>query len=261
MTPGFSGADLANLVNEAALLASRHGKEAVDMVDFDDAFERVVAGSERRTRTITPNEKRVVAVHEAGHALIASLTPEADKVHKVTIVPRGRALGYTMQLPTNDRFLLSQRELETRLTILVGGRAAEALVFGEASTGAADDLAHATDMARRMVTEFGMSAVLGPVRLAADMQANFLSQQFGLDPRVSQETATLVDVETRRILEEAVAEASSILEQHRSALDSLADLLCEHETVDGAQIDAILGQEEQPVEEKIFTKEEIPHLA
>jgi cell division protease FtsH len=261
MTPGFSGADLANLVNEAALLASRHGKEAVDMVDFDDAFERVVAGSERRTRTITPNEKRVVAVHEAGHALIASLTPEADKVHKVTIVPRGRALGYTMQLPTNDRFLLSQRELETRLTILVGGRAAEALVFGEASTGAADDLAHATDMARRMVTEFGMSTVLGPVRLAADMQANFLSQQFGLDPRVSQETATLVDVETRRILEEAVAEASSILEQHRSALDSLADLLCEHETVDGAQIDAILGQEEQPVEEKIFTKEEIPHLA
>jgi cell division protease FtsH len=261
MTPGFSGADLANLVNEAALLASRHGKEAVDMVDFDDAFERVVAGSERRTRTITPNEKRVVAVHEAGHALIASLTPEADKVHKVTIVPRGRALGYTMQLPTNDRFLLSQRELETRLTILVGGRAAETLVFGEASTGAADDLAHATDMARRMVTEFGMSTVLGPVRLASDMQANFLSQQFGLDPRVSPETATLVDVETRRILEEAVAEASSILELHRSALDSLADLLCEHETVDGAQIDAILGQEEQQVEEKIFSKEEIPHLA
>jgi cell division protease FtsH len=261
MTPGFSGADLANLVNEAALLASRHGKEAVEMADFDNAFERVVAGSERRTRTITPNEKRVVAVHEAGHALIASLTPEADKVHKVTIVPRGRALGYTMQLPTNDRFLLSQRELETRLTILVGGRAAETLVFGEASTGAADDLAHATDMARRMVTEFGMSTVLGPVRLAADMQANFLSQQFGLDPRVSPETATLVDVETRRILEEAVAEASSILELHRSALDSLADLLCEHETVDGAQIDAILGQEEQQVEEKIFTKEEIPHLA
>jgi cell division protease FtsH len=261
MTPGFSGADLANLVNEAALLASRHGKEAVEMADFDDAFERVVAGSERRTRTITPNEKRVVAVHEAGHALIASLTPEADKVHKVTIVPRGRALGYTMQLPTNDRFLLSQRELETRLTILVGGRAAEALVFGEASTGAADDLAHATDMARRMVTEFGMSTVLGPVRLAADMQANFLSQQFGLDPRVSPETATLVDVETRRILEEAVAEARSILEHHRSALDNLAELLCEHETVDGAQIDAILGQEEQQVEEKIFTKEEIPHLA
>ena len=173
MTPGFSGADLANLVNEAALLASRHGKEAVDMADFDEAFERVVAGSERRTRTITPNEKKVIAVHEAGHALIASLTPEADKVHKVTIVPRGRALGYTMQLPTHDRFLLSEHELETRLTILVGGRAAETLVFGEASTGAADDLAHATDLARRMVTEFGMSTVLGPVRLASRYAGQF----------------------------------------------------------------------------------------
>jgi cell division protease FtsH len=245
MTPGFSGADLANLVNEAALLASRHGKEAVDMANFDEAFERVVAGSERRSRTITPNEKKVIAVHEAGHALIASLTPGADKVHKVTIVPRGRALGYTMQLPTHDRFLLSQRELETRLTILVGGRAAERLVFGEASTGAADDLAHATDLARRMVTEFGMSTVLGPVHLAANMQTNFLSQQFGLDARVSQETATLVDVETRRILEEAVIEASSILESHRPALDSLTDLLCEHETVNGAQIEAILGQKEK----------------
>ncbi len=244
MTPGFSGADLANLVNEAALLASRHGKEAVEMADFDGAFERVVAGSERRTRTITPNEKRVVAVHEAGHALIASLTPEADKVHKVTIVPRGRALGYTMQLPTNDRFLLSQHELETRLTILVGGRAAETLVFGEASTGAADDLGHATDLARRMVTEFGMSTVLGPVRLAADMQANFLSQQLGLDARVSPETASLVDIETRRILEEAVDAAGGILKTHRRELDSLADLLCEHETVDGAQIEAILGRKE-----------------
>jgi cell division protease FtsH len=254
MTPGFSGADLANLVNEAALLASRHGKEAVDMADFDEAFERVVAGSEHRTRTITPNEKKVIAIHEAGHALIASLTPEADKVHKVTIVPRGRALGYTMQLPTHDRFLLSQRELETRLTILVGGRAAETLVFGEASTGAADDLAHATDLARRMVTEFGMSTILGPVRLAADMQANFLSQQFGLDARVSPETATLVDVETRRILEEAVNEASSILESHRPALDSLADLLCEHETVDGAQIDAILGQKEKQKKGKKYPK-------
>jgi cell division protease FtsH len=254
MTPGFSGADLANLVNEAALLASRHGKEAVDMAEFDEAFERVVAGSERRTRTITPNEKRVIAVHEAGHALIASLTPEADKVHKVTIVPRGRALGYTMQLPTHDRFLLSQHELETRLTILVGGRAAETLVFGEASTGAADDLAHATDLARRMVTEFGMSTVLGPVRLAADMQTNFLSQQFGLDARVSPETATLVDVETRRILEEAVDEACSILESHRLALDSLTDLLCERETVDGAQIDVILGQKGRLKEEKVFPK-------
>jgi cell division protease FtsH len=243
MTPGFSGADLANLVNEAALLASRKGKEAVEMVDFDAAFERVVAGSERRTRSITSNEKRVIAMHEAGHALIASLMPDADKVRKVTIVPRGRAMGYTMQLPTNDRYVLGERELTTRLTVLVGGRVAEALEFGEASTGAVDDLARATDLARRMVTEFGMSPVLGPVRLATDMQANYLSQQLGLDARVSPETATLVDKETRRIIEEAVEEARSQLENHRPVLDRLAKLLCDQETVDGAQIEAILNEQ------------------
>jgi cell division protease FtsH len=241
MTPGFSGADLANLVNEAALLASRNGKSSVEMADFDAAFERVVAGTEHRTRSITENEKRVIAVHEAGHAMIATLIPNADKVRKVTIVPRGRAMGYTMQLPTNDRYVLGEKELETRLTVLVGGRVAESLEFGEASTGAVDDLARATDLARRMVTEFGMSPVLGPVRLATDMQANYLNQQLGLDARVSQETATLVDTETRRIIEEAVQEATKILKSHRSQLDHLADLLCEHETVDGSQIDAMLN--------------------
>jgi cell division protease FtsH len=244
MTPGFSGADLANLVNEAALLASRQGKEAVEMADFDAAFERVVAGTEHRTRSITSNEKRVIAVHEAGHALVASLMPNTDKVRKVTIVPRGRAMGYTMQLPTNDRYVLGERELTTRLTVLVGGRVAEALEFGEASTGAVDDLARATDLARRMVTEFGMSPVLGPVRLASDMQANYLNQQIGLDGRVSPETATMVDTETRRIIEAAVAEAHSCLENHRAILDRLADLLCEHETVDGAQIEALLNGHE-----------------
>ncbi len=244
MTPGFSGADLANLVNEAALLASRKSKEAVEMTDFDAAFERVVAGSEHRTRSITANEKRVIAVHEAGHALIASLMPNADKVRKVTIVPRGRAMGYTMQLPTNDRYVLGERELSTRLTVLVGGRVAEALEFGETSTGAVDDLARATDLARRMVTEFGMSPVLGPVRLATDMQANYLNQQIGLDARVSPETATLVDTETRRIIEEAAIEARAYLENHRVILDRLADLLCEYETVDGAQIEALLNEYE-----------------
>ncbi len=243
MTPGFSGADLANLVNEAALLASRFGKEAVEMADFDAAFERVIAGTEHRTRSITANEKRVIAVHEAGHALIASLMPNADKVRKVTIVPRGRAMGYTMQLPTNDRYVLGERELATRLTVLVGGRVAEALEFGEASTGAVDDLARATDLARRMVTEFGMSPVLGPVRLATDMQTNYLNQQLGLDARVSQETASIVDTETRRIIEEAVEEARGHLESHRAVLDRLADLLCEYETVDGMQIETILIDE------------------
>ncbi len=248
ITPGFSGADLANLVNEAALLASRRGKEAVDRADFDEAFERVIAGSERRTHTINPKEKKVIAIHEAGHALTASLLPEADKVHKVTIVPRGRAMGYTMQLPTDDRYLLGERELETRLIVLVSGRVAEALVFGEASTGALDDLAHATDLARRMVTEYGMSPVLGPVRLATDLQATYLNQQLGLDARVSPETATLVDTETRRLLEEAVEEACNLLTTHRLELDRLADLLCEHETVDGSQIEAILHTVENNAE-------------
>jgi cell division protease FtsH len=158
-------------------------------------------------------------------------------------VPRGRAMGYTMQLPTNDRYVLGEKELESRLTVLVGGRVAEEMAFGEASTGAMDDLARATDLARKMVTEFGMSPILGPVRLATDMQANYLSQQLGLDARVSPETATLVDTETRRIIEEAVEQARSILETHRLELDHLADLLCEQETVDGAQIDAMLSRE------------------
>ena len=242
MTPGFSGADLANLVNEAALLASRNGKDAVDITDFDEAFERVVAGTERRTRSINPNEKRVIAVHESGHALVASLTPDADKVRKVTIVPRGRAMGYTMQLPTEDRYVMGEKELSSRITVLVSGRVAEEMVFGEASTGASDDLARATDLARKMVTEFGMSPILGPVRLATDMQANYLSQQLGLDARVSQETATLVDTETRRIIEEAVEHSKSVLEAHRSELNQLAGMLVEHETVDGAQLDAMLNQ-------------------
>lgn len=246
MTPGFSGADLANLVNEAALLASRNGKDSVEMADFDAAFERVVAGSEHRTRSITSSEKRVIAVHEAGHALVASLMPDADKVRKVTIVPRGRAMGYTMQLPANDRFVLGENELESRITVLVSGRVAETLEFAEASTGAMDDLARATDLARRMVTEFGMSPILGPVRLATDMQANYLNQQLGLDARVSPETASTVDAETRRIIEEAVDVSTGMLENHRQELTRLADLLCEQETVDGAQIDAILGKPEIP---------------
>ena len=149
-------------------------------------------------------------------------------------------MGYTMQLPTNDRYVLGEKELASRLTVLVSGRVAEAMSFGEASTGAVDDLARATDLARKMVTEFGMSPILGPVRLATDMQANYLSQQLGLDARVSPETATLVDTETRRIIEAAVDEAGSILKNHRQELDQLADLLCEQETVDGSQIEAML---------------------
>ncbi len=242
ITPGFSGADLENVVNQAALAAARQDKAAVEMADFDEAIERVVAGSERRTRAMNPWEKQTVAVHEAGHALVASLLPGTDPVHKVTIVPRGRALGYTIQRPIEDRYLLSQSELRARLAVMLGGRAAEALTFDEVSTGAADDLARATDLARRMATEFGMSPALGPVRLAGDPQAAYLGPQpWGLDSRVSQETAGQVDAETRRLVEEALDSASALLGAHRATLDRLAARLCEHETVNGSEVAAMLA--------------------
>jgi cell division protease FtsH len=242
ITPGFSGADLANVVNEAALLAARRGKDAVEMADFDEAIERVVAGSERRTRAMNPREKEVVAVHEAGHALVASLIPGTDPVHKVTIVPRGRALGYTWQRPTEDRYLLAESELEARLAVLLGGRVAEALTFGEVSTGAADDLSRATDLARRMATEYGMSPSLGPVRLAADPQAAYLGGVQGLDARVSPQTSARVDAETQRIVEEAVSRAWDLLDRHGAALAQLAARLCEQETVDGDEVATILAE-------------------
>lgn len=241
ITPGFSGADLENVVNQAALLAARRGKQAVDMKDFDEAIERVVAGSEQRTRAMNEQEKKTVAVHEAGHALVASLLPGSDPVHKVTIVPRGRALGYTWQRSTEDRYLLSEVELRARLAAIMGGRVAEALTFGEVSTGAADDLSRATDLARRMVTEFGMSHTLGPVRLAADpQQGGYLGGMQGLDARVSPQTSSQVDAETRKVIEKAVDTAGELLESHKDALDRLAEMLYEQETVGGEEVLAIL---------------------
>ena len=192
---------------------------------------------------MNPWEKQTVAVHEAGHALVASLLPGTDPVHKVTIVPRGRALGYTIQRPIEDRYLLSQSELRARLAVMLGGRAAEALTFDEVSTGASDDLARATDLARRMITEFGMSPALGPVRLAGDSQALYLGPQFGLDSRVSQATAGQVDAETRRLVEEALDSASALLRAHRRTLDRLAERLCEHETVNGSEVTAMLSED------------------
>ena len=241
ITPGFSGADLENVANQAALAAAREGKGAVEMADFDEAIERVVTGSERRTRAMNPREKQTVAVHEAGHALVASLLPGTDPVHKVTIVPRGRALGYTIQRPIEDRYLLSESELRARLAVMLGGRAAETLTFDEVSTGATDDLARGTDLARRMVTEFGMSPALGPVRLTSDPQTAYLGPQFGLDSRVSQQTSGQVDAETRRIVEEALSQAQELLGSHRDVLNRLAERLCDQETVNGSEVTAMLS--------------------
>jgi len=248
ITSGFTGADLENVVNQAALLAARRGKDAVEMDDFDNAIERVVAGSERSTRIMSEHEKRVVAAHEAGHALVASLIPGTDPVHKVTIVPRGRALGYTWQRPAEDRYLFGEPELHARLAVLLGGRVAEALVFGEISTGAADDLARATDLARRMVTEYGMSSALGPVRLAADASAAALGLTAGLDTRISQQTASQVDGETRQIVERALGRAWDLLDDHREALDRLAARLYTDESVEGEEVAAILRETLSTVE-------------
>ncbi len=241
ITPGFSGADLANLVNEAALTASRRRKDSVEMADFDSAFERVVAGSERGSAAMNRREKEIVAYHEAGHALVGSLLPGADPVHKVSIVPRGQALGYTMHRPTEDRYLLSENELQDRLAALLGGRVAEAIVFGEPSTGAADDLTKATDLAHRMVTEYGMSAILGPVRLASN-DSTYVGPSTGLHARVSPKTAALVDEETRRMVEQAVEQAWKLLEEHRPLLNAIASRLCEHETIDSRELQAMFNE-------------------
>jgi cell division protease FtsH len=240
ITPGFSGADLANIINEAALLAARKDSLAVEMADLEEAIERVMAGSQRQTRVMNVQEKQIVAYHEAGHALVASLIPGVDPVHKVTIVPRGQALGYTMQLPEQDRYLLNEDELKARLAVLLGGRAAEALTFGRISTSAADDLARATDLARRMVTEYGMSPAAGPVRLAADPGMGFLAGQARLDARVSPHTAAQVDIETRRIVEEALVAAWELLDRHPAGLERLAELLIEQETISGEAVTQIL---------------------
>ncbi len=245
ITPGFSGADLANVINEAALLASRAAKDAVTMTDFDEAIERVVAGSERRTRAMNKHEKQVVAAHEAGHALVAVLLPDVDPVHKVTIIPRGNALGYTWQRPVEDRYIMGQKELMNRLKVLFGGRAAEELMFSEVSTGAADDLARATDLAKRMVTEYGMSEILGPVHLAPDTQAQYLGGPSRMDPGVSARTAALIDDETSRFVKQSLEQAIDLLSENRAPLDALAKQLYDKETLSGMQVMKILRKHQK----------------
>jgi cell division protease FtsH len=242
-TPGFVGADLANVVNEAALRAARLGKSAVDMTDFDDAIDRVVAGLERKSRVITPREKQIVAHHEAGHAIVAELRPGADKVHKISIIPRGiAALGYTQQLPTEDRYLLSRTELLDRLDVLLGGRVAEELIFGDVSTGAQDDLQRATDIARHMVTRYGMSDALGLATFEEPRRAAYLDVNVPAVREYGEATADKIDAETTRLLQTAHARVRTTLAQNRTALEALATLLIEHEVVDRETLSKLLRQ-------------------
>jgi len=232
LTPGFTGADLANLVNEAALAATRAKREAVTMEDFTTAIERIVAGIERRSRLLNAEERRRVAYHELGHALVALSIPGADPVHKVSIIPRGvGALGYTLQRPTEDRFLLTASELKGRMAVLLGGRAAEELVFGEISTGAQDDLMRATEIARGMVTRYGMVEALGEVAYETETSRFLGLPVEGGGRRFSEETAREIDLAVKGLVAEAHARARSILEARRAELDSLAVTLLERETL------------------------------
>jgi len=242
-TPGFVGADLANLINEAALLAARKNKEAVDPADFDEAIDRVVAGLAKRSRVMNPQEKEIVAFHESGHAIVAESVEHADPVHKISIIPRGiAALGYTQQQPTEDRYLLTRSELLDRLAVLLGGRVAEELVFEEISTGAQNDLQRATDIARSMVTEYGMSDRLGLVTYERPRQAMFLPESFSPNKTYSEEKAGQIDKEISRVIDEAHQRVRGILSAHRNVLDDLAHMVSQKEIVQGEELREMLGK-------------------
>lgn len=235
-TPGFTGADLANMVNEAALLAARRGAKEITMAEMDEAIDRVMAGPERKTRVISEHEKKVIAYHESGHALVGHVLPNADPIHKISIIPRGRALGYTLALPESDRYLLTRSELRDRLATLMGGRVAEEMIFEEPTTGAQDDLRAAADLARQMVTEYGMSDAIGPVSLAGPAGEVFLGRDYAASREHSDDVAAEVDREVRRFIEEARDEAKEILLQNREVLDRLATELIAKETLDTAEV-------------------------
>ncbi|MDQ1653800.1 MAG: cell division protease FtsH [Cryptosporangiaceae bacterium] len=240
-TPGFSGADLANLVNEAAIFAVRAGRQIIEAADFADARDRIVLGHRDASNALLPDEKRAVAVHEGGHALVAALAKHGDPVAKVTILPAGQALGVTEQLPIDERHLYSEGYLKDSLAIRMGGRAAERIVFGETSTGASDDLAGATDLATRMVREFGMSSVLGPVGFASGTPMYLGGEEVRSRP-YAEATQRVIDEEVATLLREAEQRATAALAAHRRALDRLTDLLLERETIDGTDVDEILGR-------------------
>jgi cell division protease FtsH len=246
LTPGFTGADLANLVNEAALLATRRGAEAISMSDFTNAVERMVAGLEKRNRLLNPKEREIVAYHEMGHALVALSLPGVDPVHKISIIPRGvGALGYTIQRPIEDRFLMTKEELENKMAVLLGGRAAEWIVFGHLSTGAADDLRRVTDIARSMVTRYGMSEKLGSVAYERD-PGNFLSSADRAYPvrerDYAEETAAAVDREVKAIVDRVFQRTEGLLSTRRPTLDHAARKLLEKETLEQSDIEALVRE-------------------
>jgi cell division protease FtsH len=239
-TPGLVGADLANLVNEAALLAARKRKKSVDMEDFEDAKDKVMMGIQRKSVILSDEEKKVTAYHESGHTLVATMTPGADPIHKVTIIPRGQALGITSQIPIDEKHNYSKDYIEGRLAILLGGRAAEQLIFNELTTGAGDDIEKATNIARKMVCEWGMSDVLGPMTFGKKNEEIFLGREIQSHRDYSESTARMIDEEVVRIIRKAQRSAATILEENVPILHIMANGLLKYETLDSKDINRIM---------------------
>ncbi len=240
-SPGFSGADIANLVNEAAILAARRNRKVISMPEFNEALERIVAGPERKSRIISDAEKRIIAIHEGGHAVVQRVLPKCDPVNKVTIISRGMALGYTMALPMEDRYLQSKTEFEDKIAGLLGGNAAERLVFGDTTTGASNDIEKATDLARRMVTEWGMSDKLGPLAFGKRDEMIFLGREIGEQRNYSDDVAKMIDEEVRAFIESGYARATQVLNEHRARLIALADKLIAEETVESEEFEKLFA--------------------
>ncbi|HLW61153.1 MAG TPA: ATP-dependent zinc metalloprotease FtsH [bacterium] len=240
-TPGFSGADLANMVNEAALLTARRGKTRIGMPEFDEAIERVIAGPQRKSRILSPKERELTAYHEGGHALLGKLVPQANPPHKVTILPRGMALGYVIQLAQEEKYTLTRAEILASITVMLGGRTAEEIVFGEITTSAANDFEKTTELARKMVTEFGMSANLGPLTLGTEHRPVFLGRDLFESQNYSDEIAYEIDKEVRRIIDECYSRARQVLTEHKEALVRIAKTLLERESLQGDELDVLIA--------------------
>ena len=256
MTPGMVGADLANLVNEAALLAVRRKKKKVGIADFEEAVERVMAGLEKKNRLINPEERKIVAYHELGHAIVALSLPGTDPVQKISIIPRGiAALGYTMQVPTEDRFLMRKTELLNKIATLLGGRAAEEIFFSDISTGAHNDLSKATDIARSMVKEYGMSASVGQVYFSREKRPLFLEAGMQSGGEYSEATAQLIDTEIREIISAQYTKALEIIRGHQDSIEKAAVVLLEKEKIDGKELKALMGIPEEPAPQRESSEE------
>ena len=255
-TPMFSGADLASLINEAAIQATMRKKEAVEHPDLEEARDKVLWGRQKKSRVMIEKEKKITAYHEAGHTLVGALVPESDPIHKVTIIPRGRALGATFSLPEHDKYGRGRRELEAMLARAYGGRVAEELIFNEVTTGAASDIQQATETARRMVCEFGMSEKLGPISYSEEQEHMFLGREIARTRNHSDETAKLIDSEVRRIIDEAQTRARDIIVQNRDKLEAIAQALLKYETITGEDVAMLLrGESIDEVKEREAAEE------